>query len=212
MIFQDSTIDFEKRRNIPVRYDRELVQTTVKAMKRIAEIKSRREHAFWKHRCVVFYHYLNTSVLTHLIFFQHVCCAGQAACSSSQEARVQNIRQTRSTSGGHTSQPGEGSRAREDQGVAEDTNSVNSWGRTVDGYGYRLTRPPFALSSILFSALLLSLSCGHSYVIRTCIARYSRVQIVQRLSSKALLHIALSLLVLRLCLLPNIRIKSIMDP
>jgi len=46
----DSTIDFEKRRNVPVRYDRELVQTTIKAMKRIAEIKQRREHAFWKNR------------------------------------------------------------------------------------------------------------------------------------------------------------------
>ncbi|KAJ7097814.1 ribosomal protein L24e-domain-containing protein [Mycena belliarum] len=46
----DSTIDFEKRRNIPVRYDRELVQTTLKAMKRVGEIKKRRELAFWKHR------------------------------------------------------------------------------------------------------------------------------------------------------------------
>jgi len=46
----DSTIDFEKRRNVPVRYDRELVNTTVKAMKRIGEIKQRRDHAFWKHR------------------------------------------------------------------------------------------------------------------------------------------------------------------
>lgn len=46
----DSTIEFEKRRNVPVRYDRELVQTTVKAMKRISEIKQRREHAFWKNR------------------------------------------------------------------------------------------------------------------------------------------------------------------
>ncbi|KAK7693501.1 hypothetical protein QCA50_003069 [Cerrena zonata] len=46
----DSTIEFEKRRNIPVRYDRELVQTTVKAIKRISEIKQRREHAFWKNR------------------------------------------------------------------------------------------------------------------------------------------------------------------
>ncbi|KAJ3490205.1 hypothetical protein NLI96_g1592 [Meripilus lineatus] len=46
----DSTIDFEKRRNVPVRYDRELVSTTVKAMKRIAEIKQKREHAFWKNR------------------------------------------------------------------------------------------------------------------------------------------------------------------
>ena len=33
-----------------MRYDRELVQTTVKAMKRIAEIKQKREHAFWRHR------------------------------------------------------------------------------------------------------------------------------------------------------------------
>jgi len=46
----DSTIDFEKRRNVPVRYDRELVTTTLKAMKRVGEIKQRREHAFWKHR------------------------------------------------------------------------------------------------------------------------------------------------------------------
>jgi len=46
----DSTIDFEKRRNVPVRYDRELVTTTIKAMKRVGEIKQRREHAFWKHR------------------------------------------------------------------------------------------------------------------------------------------------------------------
>ncbi|KAF9075220.1 ribosomal protein L24e-domain-containing protein [Rhodocollybia butyracea] len=46
----DSTIDFEKRRNVPVRYDRELMQTTIKAMKRIGEIKQKREHAFWKTR------------------------------------------------------------------------------------------------------------------------------------------------------------------
>jgi len=46
----DSTIDFEKRRNVPIRYDRELVTTTLKAMKRVGEIKQRREHAFWKHR------------------------------------------------------------------------------------------------------------------------------------------------------------------
>ncbi|THH26568.1 hypothetical protein EUX98_g7624 [Antrodiella citrinella] len=49
----DSTIEFEKRRNIPVRYNRELVQTTVTAMKRISEIKGRREHAFWKNRMAV---------------------------------------------------------------------------------------------------------------------------------------------------------------
>lgn len=46
----DSTFEFEKRRNVPVRYNRELVQTTIKAMKRVAEIKARRERAFWKNR------------------------------------------------------------------------------------------------------------------------------------------------------------------
>ncbi|KAK0450943.1 ribosomal protein L24e-domain-containing protein [Armillaria borealis] len=48
----DSTIDFEKRRNVPVRYDRELMKTTITAMKRVGEIKQRRERAFWKSRCV----------------------------------------------------------------------------------------------------------------------------------------------------------------
>ena len=51
---QDSTFEFEKRRNVPVRYNRELVQTTIKAMKRVGEIRQRREHAFWKNRYVMF--------------------------------------------------------------------------------------------------------------------------------------------------------------
>jgi hypothetical protein len=50
---QDSTIDFEKRRNVPVRYDRDLMQTTLHAMKRVAAVKKRREHAFWKNRYVM---------------------------------------------------------------------------------------------------------------------------------------------------------------
>ncbi|TFK42520.1 ribosomal protein L24e-domain-containing protein [Crucibulum laeve] len=49
----DSTIDFEKRRNVPVRYDRELMKTTIEAMKRVGEIKARRERAFFKNRMAV---------------------------------------------------------------------------------------------------------------------------------------------------------------
>ncbi len=56
---QDSTIDFEKRRNVPVRYDRELMQTTIHAMKRVAEVKKRREHAFWKNRYSISCHVMN---------------------------------------------------------------------------------------------------------------------------------------------------------
>ncbi|KAJ3111856.1 ATPase-activating ribosome biosynthesis protein [Phlyctochytrium bullatum] len=46
----DATLDFEKRRNIPVRYDRELMATTLKAMKRVQEIKAKREKVYTKKR------------------------------------------------------------------------------------------------------------------------------------------------------------------
>ncbi|WFD02409.1 ATPase-activating ribosome biosynthesis protein [Malassezia obtusa] len=46
----DATLEFEKRRNVPVRYDRQLVQNTLNAMQRIQEIKARRERAFYRAR------------------------------------------------------------------------------------------------------------------------------------------------------------------
>lgn len=46
----DSTLEFEKRRNVPIKYDRNLIATTVSAMSRIQEIKTRRERAFFKNR------------------------------------------------------------------------------------------------------------------------------------------------------------------
>jgi large subunit ribosomal protein L24e len=46
----DSTFEFEKRRNVPVRYDRELVATTVKAIKRVSEVRSKRERKFYVDR------------------------------------------------------------------------------------------------------------------------------------------------------------------
>ncbi|WWD20764.1 hypothetical protein CI109_105241 [Kwoniella shandongensis] len=46
----DTTFEFEKRRNVPVRYDRELVASTLKAMERVSEIRAKRERAFWKNR------------------------------------------------------------------------------------------------------------------------------------------------------------------
>ncbi len=39
----DATFEFEKRRNEPVKYSRELWQNTVKAMGRIEEIRTKRE-------------------------------------------------------------------------------------------------------------------------------------------------------------------------
>lgn len=46
----DSTLTFAARRNVPVRYNRELVATTLKAMSRIEEIRVKRERAFYKNR------------------------------------------------------------------------------------------------------------------------------------------------------------------
>ncbi|KAI6779405.1 Ribosome biogenesis protein-like protein [Emericellopsis cladophorae] len=46
----DSTLAFGARRNIPIRYDRDLVQKTLKAMERVSEIRARRERVFYKNR------------------------------------------------------------------------------------------------------------------------------------------------------------------
>ena len=46
----DSTLTFAQRRNVPVRYNRELAATTLKAMSRIEEIRQKRERAFYKNR------------------------------------------------------------------------------------------------------------------------------------------------------------------
>jgi len=46
----DSTFEFEKRRNRPVKYDRDLMGKTIAAMQRVSEIKERREARFFANR------------------------------------------------------------------------------------------------------------------------------------------------------------------
>ena len=46
----DSTLTFAARRNVPVRYNRDLVATTLKAMERVAAIRAKRERVFYKNR------------------------------------------------------------------------------------------------------------------------------------------------------------------
>merc|ERR1712200_16963 len=41
----DPSFEFEKRRNVPVKYDRELWQNTITAMQRVEEIKNKRQKA-----------------------------------------------------------------------------------------------------------------------------------------------------------------------
>ncbi|KAL8903760.1 MAG: hypothetical protein Q9207_003720 [Kuettlingeria erythrocarpa] len=46
----DSTLQFAARRNIPVRYNRDHVAMTLKAMQRVSEIRAKRERVFYKNR------------------------------------------------------------------------------------------------------------------------------------------------------------------
>jgi len=48
----DTTLLFGARRNVPQRYDRELVNKTLDAIRHISEIRARRERAFYKKRMV----------------------------------------------------------------------------------------------------------------------------------------------------------------
>eukprot|EP01127_Copromyxa_protea_P002070 TRINITY_DN11956_c0_g1_i1.p1 TRINITY_DN11956_c0_g1~~TRINITY_DN11956_c0_g1_i1.p1 ORF type:complete len:161 (+),score=45.44 TRINITY_DN11956_c0_g1_i1:39-521(+) len=46
----DSTIELEQKRNRPMKYNREKMETTIKAMQRIAEIREKRERQFYENR------------------------------------------------------------------------------------------------------------------------------------------------------------------
>ncbi|KAG5360167.1 Ribosome biogenesis protein [Yarrowia sp. B02] len=46
----DSTLAFSARRDVPVRYNRDLVEKTLEAMDKVEEIRLKRERAFYKNR------------------------------------------------------------------------------------------------------------------------------------------------------------------
>ena len=46
----DSTLAFAARRNVPIRYNRDTVATTLRAMERVSEIRAKREKVFYKNR------------------------------------------------------------------------------------------------------------------------------------------------------------------
>lgn len=46
----DSTLAFAQRRNIPIRYNRDLVAKTLEAMQRVSEIRAKRERQFYVNR------------------------------------------------------------------------------------------------------------------------------------------------------------------
>lgn len=46
----DTTLEFERKRNVPVKYNRELMGTTLRVMEQVSRIKQRRERAHWERR------------------------------------------------------------------------------------------------------------------------------------------------------------------
>eukprot|EP00245_Coleochaete_scutata_P007773 TRINITY_DN23534_c0_g1_i1.p2 TRINITY_DN23534_c0_g1~~TRINITY_DN23534_c0_g1_i1.p2 ORF type:complete len:170 (+),score=51.96 TRINITY_DN23534_c0_g1_i1:127-636(+) len=46
----DATFEFERKRNRPERYDRNLVEQTMVAMKKIEEVRVKRQAKFWENR------------------------------------------------------------------------------------------------------------------------------------------------------------------
>jgi len=48
----DTTFEFEKKRNAPEKYSRDTVQETIKAMKRVEQIKEKRSKQFYEKRMI----------------------------------------------------------------------------------------------------------------------------------------------------------------
>jgi len=46
----DSAFEFEKKRNVPQKYNREMIDKTIKVMKRVEDIKKKREDIFYSKR------------------------------------------------------------------------------------------------------------------------------------------------------------------
>ena len=49
-MLKDTTFEFEKKRNEPLVYNRNLYVTTIMAMQRVNEVKEKREKLFWENR------------------------------------------------------------------------------------------------------------------------------------------------------------------
>jgi large subunit ribosomal protein L24e len=51
---KDTVFEFERKRNEPLKYNRDLYVQTIQAMKKIEKVKYKREKMFWKNRYLFF--------------------------------------------------------------------------------------------------------------------------------------------------------------
>jgi large subunit ribosomal protein L24e len=65
-------LEFEKRRNVPVKYDRELLQTTINAIDRVTAIKAKREKAFYAARMAAAAPVVRKSMAVEVVKDRHV--------------------------------------------------------------------------------------------------------------------------------------------
>lgn len=62
----DATFEFERKRHVPVKYNRDLMATTLKAMKRVQEIRQAREKRFYTQRMKIAKKIHNQEVLREI--------------------------------------------------------------------------------------------------------------------------------------------------
>lgn len=58
---KDTVFEFEKKRNEPMVYNRDLYVTTIAAIQRIGEVKRKREELFWENRYNLIYKRMKAS-------------------------------------------------------------------------------------------------------------------------------------------------------
>ncbi len=83
----DATFEFEKRRHRPVKYDRDLMGTTINAMKRVAEIQTAREKRFYEARMLQAKSKVQENKLVQAEIDQHIHLVEPAAVRR-QKARA----------------------------------------------------------------------------------------------------------------------------
>jgi hypothetical protein len=155
------------------------MQTTVKAMKRIAEIKARREHAFYKNRCVSFPFLSNLRMLNH-VRLQYGSGPGKASRASQEDHAGEGVHQPRPTPGKDRSS----TRTGEDQGCRQVKKCSHPWRRPLygHGHGHRLNfSHPLASLISTFSqshcSVLVYLSWGFRTIHHVCMPE-SHVNVV----------------------------------
>ena len=133
---QDSTLTFEKRRNVPIKYDRDLVQATITGMKRIEQIRARREKAFFKARmaaaapATLTSDSLEVTRSSHLLSLQNPAPKTTKALSASAillaaRAEKKALRQARSAKGRMAFEGGEGLGLDDEMDSGEEDDEMN---------------------------------------------------------------------------------------